>query len=324
MVEFNHLSKTEFEELCYDIIKAKGFTNIDWRKGTGKLSSPSDNSRDIEADKIITDIDNSTCLLRYFFECKHFKSGVPPTEIEGALTWAEAERPYCLVIIASYFLSNPCKSFIDKYKENNKPKFLIKTWENKTLELLLKDEKDLCLKWKINIQDMSYKYINKYHLEYSTKSHLNTLEYLLDILDNYDIDIKDTLLECIYNSLPIRFSLSKKEKYEEFKEFILKTEFSKSPIFTHQLITEVLAWAYHMGDLAEKDITRNNLMGFQNFLIEKYGTEDSAAKRLTDDLNMLDERIDRYYRYYNDFCNNIVFDLLSEPVIPKIIKKLNL
>ena len=58
MIDLNELSPTDFEELCYDLLLKLGFKNINWRKGTGKTSSPSDGGRDIEASLIITDIDN--------------------------------------------------------------------------------------------------------------------------------------------------------------------------------------------------------------------------------------------------------------------------
>lgn len=316
MVDFSHLSKTEFEELCYDIIVAKGFTNVDWRKGTGKPTSPSDNGRDIEADKITNDIDKSTILLKYFFEAKHFNEGVPPKEIEAALAWAEAERPYCLIIIASNFLSNPCKNYIEKYKENNKPKFQIRAWENKLLEELLADEKNICLKWKINIQGINYRYINKYHLAYVTKAYLNKTDYLFNILDNYNIDIRDTLLEMIYFNWSISLSLDKKERYESFKAHIKKNKnFYRDPIFVHQIISETLAWAYHFGDIAEKGIVKDRLNKVREEIEKENGLKDGLFIHLTENINNLDEKFDMWNKYYNDFCDNVVFDLLSEPFL---------
>jgi len=319
MIDFSHLSKTEFEELCYDIIVAKGFTNVDWRKGTGKSSSPSDNGRDIEADKITVDIDKSTSLLKYFFECKHFEQGVPPNVILGALSWAEAERPFCLVIVTSNFLSNPCKNHLKTYKENNKPKFLIKTWENKLLEEFLSDEKNICLKWNLSIQGVSYKYINKYHLAYVTKTQLNTFDYLFTILDNYDKDIRDTILQWIYTSYYINSSLGKEEKYESFKKHIKDNiALYNDPVMVHQIISEALSYAYRLGDIADKTNVRKRLNFFINQARQKDGPDESKdgfIKFMTESIDSLDERCDKYNKYYNDFCDNVVFDLMSEPYL---------
>jgi hypothetical protein len=35
----DHLDSTEFEEFCFDLLGSLGFTNLDWRKGTGFASS---------------------------------------------------------------------------------------------------------------------------------------------------------------------------------------------------------------------------------------------------------------------------------------------
>jgi HJR/Mrr/RecB family endonuclease len=48
-LSFNKMSDTEFEEFAYDLLEELGFVNLDWRKGTGKKTSPSDSGRDIVA-----------------------------------------------------------------------------------------------------------------------------------------------------------------------------------------------------------------------------------------------------------------------------------
>jgi hypothetical protein len=47
----NRLSATEFEEFCHDLLEELGFVNLDWRKGTGKKTSPADSGRDIISDQ---------------------------------------------------------------------------------------------------------------------------------------------------------------------------------------------------------------------------------------------------------------------------------
>ena len=38
----DHLTDTEFEEFCFDLLNAMGATRMNWRKGTGYDSSPAD------------------------------------------------------------------------------------------------------------------------------------------------------------------------------------------------------------------------------------------------------------------------------------------
>src|SRR5205823_1171452 len=132
----DHLNDTEFEEFCFDLLSAIGATELSWRKGTGHSSSPADQGRDIECVFRHKDIDGHR-EEKWFAESKHYKQGVPPEKLQGALSWASAERPDVLLIIASNFLSNGAKIFLESYARNNKPSFKIKIWERPDLERLV-------------------------------------------------------------------------------------------------------------------------------------------------------------------------------------------
>ena len=97
------------------------FVNVDWRKGTPKASSPSDRGRDIVAQHIVEDVDGSKHFETWFVDCKHYKKGLPPTELQNLLSWAEAERPDVVLFAVSGFLSNPSKDYLDTYKRNKPP-----------------------------------------------------------------------------------------------------------------------------------------------------------------------------------------------------------
>jgi len=128
-ISFDGLSSTDFEGFCADLLHASGFVNIDWRKGTGLATSPADKGRDIVCDHLRVEPDGSQHFERWFIDCKHFKSGVPPRELQNLLVWAEAERPDVALVIASNFLSNPAKEYLDTYRSNNRPSFKIRYWE---------------------------------------------------------------------------------------------------------------------------------------------------------------------------------------------------
>lgn len=145
----DHLTDTQFEEFCYDLLAELGFTNMSWRKGTGLPSSPADRGRDIECQLIREDVDGDTYLETWFVECKHYKQGVPPDALQGALSWATSERPDKLLIIASNFLSNPTKDFLRSYQQNTRPHFKIKCWELPRLEKLSLDKLNLLKKYEI-------------------------------------------------------------------------------------------------------------------------------------------------------------------------------
>jgi HJR/Mrr/RecB family endonuclease len=141
-LSFNRLSDVEFEEFCYDLLEELGFVNLDWRKGTGKKSSPSDSGRDIVAHLQRTDIDRTRRSEKWFVDCKHYQKGVPAKELQNLLAWAEAERPDVALFIVSNFLSNPAKDFLEAYKRNNRPPFEVKYWERPMLESMTRGRRD--------------------------------------------------------------------------------------------------------------------------------------------------------------------------------------
>jgi hypothetical protein len=150
-ITFDRLSATKFEEFCHDLLQAKGFVNIDWRKGTGLASSPADKGRDIMCEFPRTDPDGSQHFEKYFVDCKHYKKGVPPKELANLLAWAEAERPDIAVFAVSNFLSNPAKDYIETYRKNNKPPFKIKYWEKP--QLVKMSSRKMVLQRKYNLTD---------------------------------------------------------------------------------------------------------------------------------------------------------------------------
>ena len=149
-VSFDSLSPTDFEEFCFDLLVAAGFTNVDWRKGTPKSGSPSDQGRDIVAERAVTDPDGHSYTETWFVECKHYKQAVPPNAIESAAAWASAERPSVLLYIVSGFLSNGAKNWIESYQRNNRPSFRIRTWELPQLRNIIARHQDVA--WNHDVQ----------------------------------------------------------------------------------------------------------------------------------------------------------------------------
>jgi hypothetical protein len=76
-ISFNRLSDTDFEDFCFDLLEEVGFVNLNWRKGTGKKTSPSDSGRDIEGVLQRIDVDGTRTQEKRFFDCKQYEKGVP-------------------------------------------------------------------------------------------------------------------------------------------------------------------------------------------------------------------------------------------------------
>jgi len=140
-LDFDRFDPTGFEEFCFELMTQVGFVNVDWRKGTDLTTSPSDSGRDIVAQLEVADVDGARRFETWFVDCKHQKKGVPPRELQGLLTWANAERPDVALFMLSGFLSNPSKDNLKTYESQNRPPFRIKYWERSTLERIV-DGKD--------------------------------------------------------------------------------------------------------------------------------------------------------------------------------------
>lgn len=169
-ITFKKLTPTEFEEFCYDLLDQLGFINIDWRKGTGKNSSPSDRGRDIVFQKECNEVDGSKYFETWFTDCKHYTKGVPPKELQNLLTWAEAERPDYVLFMVSGFLSNSAKDYLEQYKTNRKPPFKIKYWEKPILEKLSNRRMSLLRKYNLTTEPLkAVKKILKAEEEFNNK-----------------------------------------------------------------------------------------------------------------------------------------------------------
>ena len=143
-IDFDNLDATGFEEFCFELLRElPGFSNVDWRKGTGLGASPADRGRDMLAEVTRRDVDGTQHTETWFVDCKHYRRGVPPEAIQGLLAWAHAERPHVALIIASNFLSNPTKDYLRDYENNNRPPFRIKHWERPVVERLARGNRDL-------------------------------------------------------------------------------------------------------------------------------------------------------------------------------------
>lgn len=152
-VRFDALTPTAFEEFCYDLLVECGFTNVDWRKGTPKGSSPADRGRDIVAQVDREDIDGHRFVETWFVDCKHYERGVPPDALQGAVTWAQAERPTTVLFIASGYFTNGAKDWISRFEES-KPPFRIRVWELPQLRRLLVDRLDLAFKHDVSTETL--------------------------------------------------------------------------------------------------------------------------------------------------------------------------
>lgn len=342
----NHLNPTEFEEFCFDLLGCLGFTNVNWRKGTGHASSPSDQGRDIECERMVKDIDGKSFFEKWFVECKHYKSGVPSEKIQGVLSWATSKRPDRVLIIASNFLSNQCKNYIDEYNRENRPSFKIKFWEEKDLESLTIGQSLLLKKYNIGSDFSFVNVMHPNHLMYIKKMHLFTLDSFFKIMDSVEATKRDKILDFAYILIidpKFKNPVTGNEKlgnllideisYEHFKNKCYEIEKNNKNISVANYVTDVvLKSCFNSGDITTLDQSIKDLESMreslQNELLIKKGLSndssvefiESTLKQINSLINDLPNQNEERYSIYNFFCEHVLSFLFMEEIV-RILNK---
>lgn len=342
MFTFDNLKSIEFEEFCFDLLTALGFININWRKGTGLESSPSDFGRDIECQFKRVDIDGKVSLERWFVESKHYRKGVPPTKLTNALAWAEANNIDTLLIIVSNYLSNPAKEYLEKYEKERKPKFNIKVWEKPDLERLTTGKAQLLRKYGL-VGDFPFlTVIHPAHALYMHSIPLNTLSYLFSILDDLESDRRNMILSWItiaivkgkitgyYTDMVFGRTITIPEydhnarNYEEFKNQCYRlAKYLDEQLIVYLIVNWVLQCQLRIGDITSVDEfiqrQRESLEWTEGEFKEKFVFTEDDRKWVEELITHYEESIDnahenatRNYTNYVWFCEKVVAPLLQE------------
>lgn len=221
-INFDKISSTEFEELCFEIILRHRFSKVIWRQGGA------DNGRDIEAKLSINNSFIGQYEQKFFFECKKYEKGVPPEKLYSKVAWADAERPQHLVIIVSSYLSNNCRTWIEKI-EKQKP-YHIHIIEGKDLIKLITPHIDLLNKYFVKDKYLSLltDTINIW-LVYNLTPNFYTYNYLLDHLDFSKLtNEQKVFLYSIYYVHYTRLEELENEHYHGIEMSLLLKQLSKS------------------------------------------------------------------------------------------------
>jgi hypothetical protein len=200
VMTFNHLSDGDFEEFTYDLLSSLGFSNLSWRRGSGMGGATADQGRDIVGQRLEQDVDGHSRLERWFVQCKHFEKGVPPEKLHGTVAWASAERPAVLLIVASNFLSNSSKNWLENYERENRPPFRVKLWERKDLERFASSRPELASKYKLEV-GLPLQAVHPAHLFYCLRPPLNSLEHFFQVLEDFEPEARDELLSFAFHSV---------------------------------------------------------------------------------------------------------------------------
>jgi hypothetical protein len=340
----DHLSETEFEEFCFDLLHALGATGMSWRKGTGLNASPADQGRDIECHFDRKDIDGKTSE-KWFVECKHYKQGVPPEKLQGLLSWASAERPDIALIIASNFLSNQAKNHLETFQRNNKPSFKIKIWERPDLERFTLGKPLVMRKYDLGGEFEFLNILHPAHVAYFRHPTINTLDYFFGLLDKLEPEERRSFFCGSFMAIinpefeeaadPKRQTLGELAKgkidYTEFRKKFYEAAHEISPHFLIQAVVfHELSAAFSCADKTSIEQTKENMKQSISFFEAKLKrphpdpeTVQGCIDQLKETVEDIEERTAKNYERYCLFCDKVVAPLFEEEFpMPKDVQRM--
>lgn len=344
-ISFDILSPTEFEEFVYELLIALGFHAVNWRKGTGFDASPADQGRDIECKCFTKTPDGNQHEERWFVECKHYKQGVPPKELQSAIAWAQAERPNNLLLVASNFLSNQSKNYLAEYQQNNRPPFRIEQWELPKLRALSAIHTQLLRKFGLLGEFPLLSILHPFHIRYMKLPPFNSMEYFFGILDDLDpIEREDMIGHTMTMIVNPRFRdvppdykgtlgelMIDKVDYPTFKDKCLNFADNVGlPFVVPSIVNATLQYLLHLGDTTGVGATiekqRILIRRLRAWIEENNPRAKIAAEMIPDLEKRIEEMPDHTrinYGKYVAFCEKVIGPLFDEQLdlqIPTSLK----
>jgi len=113
-IEWSKLTPKEFEELCYVVLEASGFTDIQWYGKSG-----GDKGRDLTARKEESLFPSIKTNAKWVVQCKRYVAKPPSKrDIELFLTDAREHRPDTVLLMITNTLSADARDWLDKVRQD--------------------------------------------------------------------------------------------------------------------------------------------------------------------------------------------------------------
>lgn len=175
----------EFEELCFDLLQKYQFFSLSWRQGGG------DKGRDIEGVYSVTNSLVGQYPEKWFVECKHYKKGVPPEQIEPKLNWAVAGRAQHFVLMTNKYPTVPATEFLKERQK--KVDFKIHVIDGKKLKQRLLQFPDLIVKYFADDTTLLIHGLLKQWLSHNILPDLKTLHKISKTLDVRTLSLEEVV-----------------------------------------------------------------------------------------------------------------------------------
>jgi hypothetical protein len=313
----DHLDQIRFERFCFDLLQEMGFVNLRWREATASDAVSGGRQREIVCERIYRHEDpHELYPEKWFVECRHSKGGLGPTAFTTVLAWAEAQKPDVVLTVTSGFLSEPAKEYLANYARHRTPAFRITGWDKTDLEKLTVSRTRLRRKYDIGTEYPFLKILHPAHVMFIKKAPVSSLDYLFELLDSVDPEVRDGGLKGAYRLLPPD-SQAAATSYEAFKNKCYELDMNEF-FLTHAVVSYCLGYGFSISDTTSIDETTELARSARDFFRAKQAATggakdftkqiDSATRRL----ETAPERIRSNYRLYEAFCDQVVAKLFDQ------------
>ncbi|HDX8368614.1 restriction endonuclease [Aeromonas hydrophila] len=134
------LSPSQFENLIFDIMIARGMTNVTWR------TPGADGGRDIEGSVYHTDFSLSRITSKWYVECKRYTSSIDWPTIYSKVSYADSQNADVLLMCTSSKFTPNAITCVDKWNHEKRTP-LIRLWPGHQIDILLEENQDIAIKY---------------------------------------------------------------------------------------------------------------------------------------------------------------------------------
>lgn len=138
--DFGTLTPTEFENLTYDLLTARGLANATWR------TPGADGGRDIEGTWSHLDMSGEQTTQVWYVDCKHYSNSVNWPTVFEKLSYAVSNAADYLLIVCTPSLSPACRTEVTKWNAQGK-RPVIRAWEAQYLSMMLGEYPEIAAKY---------------------------------------------------------------------------------------------------------------------------------------------------------------------------------
>lgn len=139
-MELIDISPTQFENLIFDIMIAKGMCNVAWR------TPGADGGRDIEGIVFSADFSLSETSAKWYVECKRYTGSVDWPTIYNKISYADVQNADVLLMCTSSKFTPAAISNVEKWNADKK-RPLLRLWPGHQISLILEQNPDIAMKY---------------------------------------------------------------------------------------------------------------------------------------------------------------------------------